>query len=44
MPIGRPIARMQAHLLDFRGNPVLPGVAGELCLGGPGLARGYLGR
>ncbi len=35
---------MQAHLLDFRGNPVLPGVAGELCLGGPGLARGYLGR
>ncbi|HVG07839.1 MAG TPA: amino acid adenylation domain-containing protein, partial [Thermoanaerobaculia bacterium] len=44
LPIGRPIARMQAHVLDAWGNPVPAGVAGELCLGGPGLARGYLDR
>src|SRR6185369_12370997 len=44
LPIGRPIPRMEAHVLDIRGNPVPAGVAGQLCLGGPGLARGYLAR
>ncbi|HEY2736863.1 MAG TPA: amino acid adenylation domain-containing protein, partial [Thermoanaerobaculia bacterium] len=42
LTIGWPIEEAQAHVLDGRGNPVPVGVAGELCLGGVGLARGYL--
>ncbi|HSK75118.1 MAG TPA: amino acid adenylation domain-containing protein, partial [Thermoanaerobaculia bacterium] len=44
LPIGRPISGAQAHVLDAWGNQVPAGVMGELCLGGPGLARGYLDR
>jgi amino acid adenylation domain-containing protein len=43
VPIGRPLPGRAAHLLDRDGRPVAAGAPGELCLGGRGLARGYLG-
>ncbi|WP_143576536.1 non-ribosomal peptide synthetase, partial [Streptomyces acidiscabies] len=43
-PIGGPIDGAVVHVLDFALRAVPDGVAGDLYVSGPGLARGYLGR
>ncbi|MFG3256878.1 amino acid adenylation domain-containing protein [Streptomyces sp. NPDC048172] len=44
VPIGRPIAGAEALLLDEDGAPVPDGETGELWVGGPRVAVGYLGQ
>ncbi|MBO3748353.1 amino acid adenylation domain-containing protein [Streptosporangiaceae bacterium NEAU-GS5] len=42
--IGTPIANTQIHICDENGRPQPIGIPGELCIGGLGVAQGYLGR
>jgi amino acid adenylation domain-containing protein len=44
VPVGRPIAGCRVYLLDPELRPVPLGAPGEIHLGGPGMARGYLDR
>ncbi|MGG4216488.1 amino acid adenylation domain-containing protein [Paenibacillus alvei] len=42
--IGRPVSNHRVYIVDTHGNLSPAGVPGELCVSGPGLARGYLHR
>ena len=44
VPIGMPIGNTQVYILDGRGEPAPIGVAGEIYIGGAGVARGYQNR
>jgi amino acid adenylation domain-containing protein len=41
VPVGRPADNAHIHVLDGFGNPTPRGVPGEICVGGPRVARGY---
>jgi amino acid adenylation domain-containing protein len=43
IPIGKPISNYKIYILDKRNSLLPPGIPGELCISGPGVARGYLG-
>jgi acyl-CoA synthetase (AMP-forming)/AMP-acid ligase II len=43
-PIGRAIANVETVIVDQNTRPLVPGAAGELCISGMALARGYLHR
>lgn len=42
--IGRPINNTSIYILDKFLNPLAPGIAGEIYIGGDGVAKGYLNR
>ena len=43
-PIGRPIDHVSIHILDEHLQEIADGSAGEICIGGAGVARGYRNR
>lgn len=44
IPIGKPIATIHGYVLDKTGHRLPAGAAGEYCLSGPQVSRGYLNR
>ncbi|HEY0066208.1 MAG TPA: HAD-IIIC family phosphatase, partial [Flavisolibacter sp.] len=42
--IGSPVSNNQVFILDNNGNMTIPGMPGEICIAGKGLAAGYLNR
>jgi len=42
--VGRPVNNTSVYILDKFANPLMPGVAGEIYIGGDGVAQGYLNR
>ncbi|KIO77525.1 hypothetical protein TH53_08775 [Pedobacter lusitanus] len=44
LPIGKPVENVQVYILDTADNLLPAGVPGEICIGGAGVARGYLNR
>jgi amino acid adenylation domain-containing protein len=42
--IGQPLPNIRIYILDAHDRPLPPGIPGELCIAGVGLARGYLHR
>ncbi|MCU7645700.1 non-ribosomal peptide synthetase [Pseudomonas piscis] len=44
LPIGRPLSNTQVYILDAHQQPLPIGVAGEIVIGGDGVALGYLNR
>ncbi len=44
VPIGRPLAGVRAYVLGAGADLLPPGVPGELCIAGTGVACGYVGR
>jgi aspartate racemase len=44
VPIGKPISNTTVYILDGHGVPMPVGIPGEIHIGGPGVAHGYLGR
>lgn len=44
VPIGKPVANAQVHILDARQRPLPIGVMGEIFISGAGVTQGYLNR
>lgn len=44
LPLGSPLPNSRVYILDEHGQPTPVGTQGELCIGGYGVARGYLNR